>query len=90
MKAARDFFEARYAEDPMHDWSNADELAVAALIAQARRDGAAEARTPGTIEVCLSCRESTLLWDPRHGVCGGGAGYYMCPMMEAIRARGEP
>ncbi len=46
-----------------------------------------ERRTPGTIEVCPSCRESTLLWDPQKGVCGGGASYHMCPMMQAHRDR---
>jgi hypothetical protein len=46
----------------------------------------ANQRTEGTIEVCLSCRESTLLWDPTKGVCGGGASRHMCPMMQALRA----
>ena len=39
--AAREFFEARYAADPLHDWCTADEVSLAKVIAQARRDGAA-------------------------------------------------
>jgi hypothetical protein len=59
-----------------------------AVAVWASRAEVAEAnqRTKGTIEVFLSCRESTLLWDQTKGVCGGGASRHMCPMMQALRA----
>jgi hypothetical protein len=90
LTAERDDARAKYMRDGKA-YLNALKREAAALekITELKleRDAAVKnQRTEGTIEVCLSCRESTLLWDPTKGVCGGGASRHMCPMMQALRA----
>ena len=61
---------------------------IEALIAEARRDGAAGARTPGTVEVCSVC------WIAPDKPCGSASAYTQetgdgCPIRSRTASEGR-